>query len=328
MNIYKLPIIIGPTAVGKTDIAIHVAKEIEGEILSADSRQVYQGMDIGTSKPTPEEQRQIKHHLIDLVSPDVHYSSGDYARDAETVLSSYPPFSNSPFTIHQSPITEAKLPLLVGGSGLYIRALINGYFESPPVDKELRKRLEEEDLDILFQKLKKVDPQSAERIHPNDRQRITRALEVYEQTGLTMTRLQTSIPNPKSSIQPFFIGLNRDRDDLYQRIDGRVDRMIGEGLVEEVEGLLEKEYSPDLESFKAVGYREIIRYLEGEISKDEAIQLMKRNTRHFARRQLTWFRKVEGVEWITLKEDTVLSEISLNIAREIQKICRGISTST
>ena len=348
----RLPVILGPTAVGKTEVALTVAEELKGEILSADSRQIYKGMDIGTAKPTSKEQKRIKHHLIDLVSPDCHYSSGDYARDAWNVLQNFFRITN-----HQSPITEFKVPLLVGGSGLYILALIKGYFEAPPVNLQLRKRLEEEDLLTLYQRLKKVDPEASEKIHPHDRQRITRALEVYEQTGIPMSKLQRQSTKPCSEpeiasskprndrrgneadnpdspfakpssgrstkIQTFFIGLTREREDLYRRIDERVDRMIKEGFVEEVDRLLKTGYSPDLEAFKAVGYREMSRYLNGEISKEEAVSLTKRNTRQYAKRQMTWFRGIEGVEWIPLMDHSNPEKIAREISNRISDLLKG-----
>ncbi len=337
MSIIRLPIILGPTGVGKTEIALQVAEALGGEILSADSRQVYREMNIGTSKPTPEEQRKVKHHMIDLVPPDVHYSSGDYARDAWKVLKSTFDILNSKFEIHNStsritnpaptrgganhpsPITGLKIPLLVGGSGLYIRAFLNGFFDAPPVNLSLRQRLEKEEKATLYERLKNVDPQAAERIHPNDRQRITRALEVYEQTGYPLTKLQSGIQHPESTIQTLFIGLTREREDLYRRIDKRVERMMEEGFVEEVEGLLANGYSPEMESFKAVGYREILRTLQGEISEEEAVELTKKNTRHFARRQLTWFRGLEGVEWISLQKDSDATNIAKKIGKRISE---------
>ncbi len=302
----KLPTIIGPTSVGKTEIACEVAPLIGAEIVSADSRQVYKLMDIGTGKPSPEQRKEVPHWLIDLVHPDEDYSAADYARDADRV-------------IHKL-VSGGRLPLVVGGSGLYLRALVEGFFEAPKPSKEMRGKLLKEaevsGVSALHRNLEQVDPEAAKRIHPQDLQRIVRALEVYQQTGVPISQLQQEGAGRR--FLPLYIGLARDRRDLYRRIEERVDEMIEEGFVEEVDSLLEAGYSPELNSFSAVGYREIVSHLKENVALEEAIGLIKRNTKRYAKRQLTWFQAVEGIRWIELKEESELSEAVRKISLMVQ----------
>lgn len=284
----RLPVIIGPTAVGKTRLAIQIASKVDAEIVSADSRQVYRLMDIGTAKPPREQLEAVRHYMINVVDPDEHFGAGQYgsgARDAVDTITS-----------------RGKIPLVVGGSGLYLRALVVGLFPAPPVNRSLRKRIldvaKERGTRFLYERLKEVDAKAAERIHPNDLQRISRALEVYEQTRTPISRLQKD--TEVGDLQPLYIGLARGRRQLYDRIEKRVETMVQLGFVEEVARLLEMGYSPSLNSFRAVGYREMAAHLSGEMALDEAIVRTKRNTKALARRQLTWFRSLGGVKWVEL----------------------------
>ena len=253
-------------------------------------------MDIGTAKPTKMEMKKAAHHLIDIVCPDEKFTAADYGKKAREVIKKI--------------IKRKKQPIVVGGSGLYLKALTKGFFQGPKGDEKLRERLREEEAKLgpyhLFEKLKEVDPKAAQRIHPNDSVRIIRALEVYELTGKSITLLQE-----KGDYEPFEmdfikVGLTLDRKQLYERIDRRVEKMISEGFLDEVKGLKEKGYSSGLKAFKTVGYQELFSYLEGEIDFPSAVEKIKLNTRHYAKRQLTWFRKDKEIKWLDAeKEDLV-----------------------
>lgn len=283
----KVIIITGPTAVGKTRIAIEVASAIDGEIVSADSMQVYRYMDIGTAKPKKEERERIPHHMIDVVDPDEDFNAGRYTEIARTAIGG----------IHR----RGRAPVVVGGTGLYIRTLTKGIFRGPGKDERLRRALtemmEREGLGTLYRLLKEVDPVAASRIHPHDRLRIVRALEVYHMTGMPISRWQEAHRFEEEPYQTLKIGLIMDRNLLYRKVEERVDGMMGEGLVEEVESLIRRGYGPELKSMQSLGYKEICSFLKGEIGLDEAVYLIKRNTKRYAKRQLTWFRREEGMEW-------------------------------
>ncbi|MFH1826505.1 MAG: tRNA (adenosine(37)-N6)-dimethylallyltransferase MiaA [bacterium] len=279
----KTTIILGPTAVGKTKYAVELAKEIGGEIISADSMQVYRGMDIGTAKPTPEERQGIAHHLIDIRNPNEDWTVSDFVEETNKLIS------------------KLANPIIVGGTGLYLWSLLEGYsFPIAEADPELRKRLEEIPLPTLYSKLATVDPKAASKINPNDKKRIVRALEVFELTGKPISELQktriTGYPDNRITVR---IGLNLPREELYERINQRVDQMIEKGLIDEVRGLLAKGYSKDLKSFQALGYKEVIEYLDNKWNKDKMIEELKKRTRHFARRQLTWFKRFKDVKWVS-----------------------------
>jgi tRNA dimethylallyltransferase len=299
----KVLVIVGPTGVGKTQVSLRLADILKSEIVSLDSRQVYKYMDIGTAKPTKEEMKRIAHHLIDIVYPDEKFTAADYGKRAREVI--------------REIIKRKKQPIVVGGSGLYLKALIKGFFQGPKENEKLRERLKEDEskfgLDHLFDKLKKVDPKAALRIHPHDSVRIIRALEVYELTGKPITSLQE-----KGSYEPFEmdfvkVGLTLDRKKLYERIDRRVEKMISEGFLDEVKWLKEKGYSSGLKAFKTVGYKELFSYLEGEIDFPKAIENIKLNTRRYAKRQLTWFRKEKEIKWLDADEKD-LAESILSLA--------------
>lgn len=298
--------ILGPTAVGKTEIAIAIAEKLDAEIVSADSRQIYQYMDIGTAKPTPSEQARVRHHLIDCVAPDERFSVADYQRAADMAI--------------QDIQSRGKQAMLVGGAGLYFRAVVDGLFDGPDADPEFRARLrakvQEFGSNVLHSRLSQVDPESASRIHPNDLIRIIRALEVYEKTGKTISELQKEWNRARPRYSFIAFGINRERQELYQRIEIRVDKMLAAGLLEEVKSLIARGYDKNLPSMQGFGYKELIDYLDGKCDWDTAVNLLKRNTRRFAKRQLTWFRNDPRIEWINL------SEIDFNAA--VQLVVKGI----
>ena len=284
----ELICLLGPTAVGKTAVAIQLAQRLNAEIVSIDSRQIYRQMDIGTAKPTPEEQRAARHHLIDCVDISQPFSVADYQFLADAAIADIQ--------------DRGKRVLLVGGAGLYFRAIVDGLFEGPGADPALRERLEQEaaqhGVDVLHNRLRACDPESAERIHPNNVVRVIRALEVYELTGTPMSELQQQW-HPEKQRYPFIaFCLTMPRALLYQRIEQRVDVMLANGLIAEVESLLAAGYARDTVALQSFGYRELIAYLDGECTYVEAISQLKQNTRRFAKRQLTWFRKDTRIEWI------------------------------
>ena len=295
-----LVVIVGPTAVGKTEISIQIAERLDAEIVSADSRLFYRGMDIGTAKPSLEERQRVIHHLIDVAEPDEVWSLALYQQEAARIIEE----------IHQ----RDKLPLLVGGTGQYVRAIIEGW-EIPPQapDHRLRETLErwaeEIGVEELHRKLKLLDPVAAQAIDPRNIRRTVRALEVILGTGKRFSEQRRRGKVPYSLL---IVGLKRPRTELYQRIDERIEKMIHEGLVEEVKALLAKGYSPELPPLTAIGYHEIIRYLQGEITLDEAITLMKRRTRDFVRRQATWFREDDSrIHWLEVNQGTVNEILAL-----------------
>lgn len=301
--------IVGPTGAGKTAVGIAVARRLGAEIVSADSRQIYRYMDIGTAKPTPAEQQAVRHHLIDIVYPDQPFSAGEYARQAQRCI--------------QALLDSGVLPLIVGGAGLYIRALMGGLFTAPAIPDTVRQRVRARartlDSPSLHEELRSVDPETAARLHPNDRQRIVRALEVLEATGVSLTRWQrTAEPHtPRFSLR--LIGLERERDDLYARINIRVERMMEAGWVEEVRRLLDRGYTAQTCALRTFGYAEIIAHLQSALSYDEAVEQIKRRTRRYAKRQMTWFRQAEGIEWIKVEPDTVLERIGEELAGRIRR---------
>lgn len=288
-----LVVLLGPTAVGKTELAIRIAGRLQGEIISADSRLFYRGMDIGTAKPSREDQRRVKHYLIDVAEPDDIWSLARFQKEAIKAITD----------IH----SRNKLPILVGGTGQYVRAVTEGW-DIPLVkpNQELREALENWAHEIGKQKLHEhlatLDPSAAAEIDPTNLRRTVRALEVIFSTGQRFSVQRTHTPTPYHILQ---IGLNRPRSDLYARVDARIEQMIEDGFVEEVKNLLDAGYSPDLSSLSAIGYREISAYLMNKISLTEAIQEMKRKTRIFIRRQANWFNtKDKEINWFWMSHDT------------------------
>lgn len=304
----NLLILLGPTGVGKTDISIKLAQKTPDiEIISADSMQIYKYMDIGTAKPNKSILKEIKHHMIDIVDPSENFDVIQYSKLATDIISNV--------------FKRGKIPLLAGGSGLYISSIINPLFEGPARDIEYRKTLEEEakihGKKYLYDKLSEIDPISASRIKPNDLRRIIRALEVFKSTGKPISYLQekSSVSGAKYNYQ--IIGFKRSRENLYQRINLRVDKMLKDGLIEEVKMLREMGYKEDLNSMQGLGYKQINNYLNGVYGKEEAINLIKIETRHYAKRQMTWFNnKIKNIYWIDLDEcdeEKALSEIINNM---------------
>jgi len=291
-NRQKLLVLVGPTAVGKTALSLQLARHLDAEIISGDSMQVYRGMDIGTAKVSPEERAIVPHHLIDIRNPDEPYSVSDFQQACEEAI--------------RSIASRGKLPFIVGGTGLYIQSVVYGYrFSEAGQDEEYRRELkayaEQHGAAVLHERLRAVDPDTAARLHVNDLRRIIRALEVHRLTGRTMSEYLAEQP-AESPYRTCLIGLTMRRDLLYRRIEERVDLMIEQGLVQEVKGLLSRGYGPGLISMQGLGYKEIVGHLQGEYSLDQAIELLKRNTRRFAKRQLSWFRHMKGIEWVDMTE--------------------------
>lgn len=287
----NLFILIGPTAIGKTSLSIDLAKRLNGEIISADSMQIYKHMDIGTAKVTKEEMENIPHYLVDIIPPDEGFTVSDYKSKA---------------TMHINDINKrGKLPIVVGGTGLYINSLVYDLnFAGVSPNEEIRQKYEslanEFGNEYLHKKLLEVDRASGERLDVNNVQRIIRALEIYEVTGKTMTEQYKDFRVPIQDYNLVMVCLNMDRATLYERINQRVDIMIEEGLIEEVKSILDMGYSKNLVSLKAIGYKEIIMYLDGFISLEDAINLIKKGSRNYAKRQLTWFRRDDRIKWIDI----------------------------
>lgn len=289
----KLFILAGPTAVGKTDISIKVAKKIDGEIISADSMQIYKYMNIGSAKITKDEMQEIPHHLIDIVEPKENFNASRYKDIAEKTI--------------EDIYNRDKFPMVVGGTGLYINSLICNYgFTDAKVDVNYRNYMENlaemKGKEYVHSLLKDIDTISYERLYPNDLKRVIRALEVYELTGRTIGEFNSKDTLYDVPYKIYYFVLNMDRVKLYERINKRVDLMIERGLIDEVKKLKSMGYTKDMQSMKGIGYKELIRYLEGDISLDEAVYLIKKGSRNYAKRQLTWFRKDERAIWIDKDE--------------------------
>jgi tRNA dimethylallyltransferase len=310
----NLLILLGPTGVGKTDISIKLAKKLPNiEIISADSMQIYKYMDIGTAKPNKNILKTIKHHMIDIVDPAENFDVIKYSKLATKIILDI--------------FKRGKIPILIGGSGLYITSIIEPIFSGPNKDSIYREILEEESKiygkEYLYNKLVKIDPISALKINSNDLKRIIRALEVYKSTGKTISYLQKKAYNKNAKFKYQIIGLKRNREKLYQKINSRVDKMIKDGLIEEVKTLKERGYNENLNSMQGLGYKQINKYLDGEYDQETAINLIKRDTRRYAKRQMTWFNhKIENIEWVDLDEYDDNDAISM-ITNKIENKCRG-----
>jgi len=298
-----LLVILGPTGVGKTEAAIDLSKRLKAEIISADSRKIYKGMDIGTAKPSQTIRRRIPHWLIDIFSPEEVFSAADFREQAKEII--------------QRVQKKDKLPILVGGSSLYIRAVVDGLFVGPAADWDLRERLKEkerkEGRGALYKELERVDPLAASRLHPHDERRIIRALEVYELSGKPISFYQRQTPSSLSNT--VIIGLTKKRESLYRSINMRVEKMVEKGLIREVKSLLASGYSEELPSMQGLGYQQVIGHLKGKYSKEEAIRLIKRDTRRFARRQLNWFKKDKRILWLDRDEFSSVSPLSDEIIK-------------
>ncbi len=303
----KVLFVVGPTAVGKTDTAIYLAKKLDGEIISADSMQIYRYMNIGTAKPTLEEQQGIPHHLMDCIEPDEPFTVAEFQRRAKSLI----------HTLAE----RGKLPIVAGGTGLYVNSLLYKMdFTSSVSNWQLRHQLEaearEQGAEHLHNRLRAMDPKAAERIHPNNIKRVIRALEVNLE-GQQMGDFRRDIPL-EDAYDSLIIGLTRDRPELYERINLRVDLMLRQGLVQEVQNLLNRGYEEDLTALKGLGYKEIIDYLKGRMSLEEAVEILKRDTRRYAKRQLTWFKRYETIKWHNLSEFQNKDKLFAEIMQEVE----------
>jgi tRNA dimethylallyltransferase len=285
----RVLVIAGPTAVGKSALAIELAERLEAEIVSADSVQVYRGMDIGSAKPSPAERSRVPHHLIDVVDPDESFSAGRYLKLAAAAITSI--------------AARGKRPLVVGGSGLYLRALLSGLVEGAESDSKVRARIADQlrraGLEAVRRRLVEVDPEAACRIHPTDAYRIMRALEFYELTGRPLSEVQARHGWKGGRFDPIWIGVTEERALLYKRIEVRCEEMVKQGLLEEVRRLVAMGYSLNLRPLRSLGYKHMGEVLRGERTLPEAIEEMKRATRRYAKRQLTWFRAIPAVTWFS-----------------------------
>lgn len=286
-------VILGPTCSGKTELAIHLASKINSEIISADSRQIFKYLDIGTAKPTQYQLQQIKHHLVDELQPDNYFNADIFSKKAEVIISDI--------------LNRGKIPIVAGGSGLYIKALIDGIYVSVDSNPDLRKSLMEKRRkfgnEYIHNELKNVDPVSAEKLLPQNWKRIIRALEVFYITQKPIWQFNSE--NKKGDYHFIQYGLKWQRNILYQRINLRVDKMIEDGLVEETKKILELGYDKNLNSLNTVGYKEVMEFISGEISLEKAIYLIKRNTRRFAKKQMTWFNKDKRILWFYAENKSV-----------------------
>lgn len=300
----KVVIVTGPTATGKTAVAIEIAKRFGGEIVNADSMQVFRFMDIGTAKATPEQRAEAPHHLLDIVTPDVAYSAGRYSQDARAAATTI--------------LGRSKLPLITGGTGLYIRAFLEGLISAGDVDPELRERIEaqqaeavrEDDPQRLHRRLAKVDPDAAKAIHPNDTRRVTRALEIAETFNAPSSQVREAHGFADRPYQTLHLALDLDRDTLNAHIDARCEAMLEQGLLQEVRDLRERGYGPELRPMKSIGYRHMMPVAEGAETLANALVSMQTDTRRFARRQRTWLRPLPNVEWFDPRSpDPILTRV-------------------
>ncbi len=283
----KVIVICGPTASGKTSLSISLAKKINGEIVSCDSMQIYKEMDIGSAKPTVEEMQEIKHYLVDFVSPEKRYSVSEYKEDASKAI--------------EEIINKGKTPIIVGGTGLYLNSLIyNIQYNEMEVDlnyrRELEKEAEEYGLEVLYNRAKEIDPEAMEKVSANDKKRITRVLEIYNATGRNKTELEKK-SRKEVPYNYLIFGINMERSILYDKINKRVDIMLEQGLIEEVKNLINK-YSNMPTAMQGLGYKEVKEFLDGNISKEEMIEKIKMETRRYAKRQITWFKRIKNIIWL------------------------------
>lgn len=302
-------VILGPTAVGKSRVAVEVAKAFETEVLTADSRQVYRGMDIGTDKPAQEERQAVPHRLIDLVNPDEPFNAGLYRGQAVDEIDRL--------------YRDHRLPLVVGGTGLYVRTLLKGLCDAPPADPMLRAALrqeaKEQGLDRLYARLIGVDPVAASRLHPRDESKVIRALEVYQLSGRRMSEFQQEHAFAERPFSSLIIGLNRDRDVLYRRIEERIDWQLAHGLIEETTCLLSLGYQRESSAMKGLGYRQVAEHLAGEYDAAEMVRRFKRDTRHFSKRQMTWFRKEPGVQWLAIENSDSVAHTAELVIGQVER---------
>lgn len=298
----KLIVVAGPTASGKTRLAIDIAKSVNGEIVNADSMQIYKYMNIGSAKPTLEEQSEAKHHLIDFLEPDEEFSVADYTELAHKIIAEI--------------ASRGKIPIMCGGTGLYINSVVNDItFGEIETDYKLREELNElakqHSSQYLLDILKEFDPVSAQRLHPGNLRRIVRAIEFYRTTGIPISEHQEMTKQKESRYEPLMLCVKWDREVLYDRINKRVDIMLNDGLLDEVKCLMEMGYTKELNSMKGIGYKEIIDYFEGNMSLEDTVNLIKQSSRRYAKRQLTWFRRDKRIHWLDANEDFLAEGIQL-----------------
>lgn len=295
----SIVVICGPTGIGKTTTAILLAEAFNGEIVSADSMQIYRFMEIGTAKPTSAEQARIPHHMIDIIAPEDPFDAALYEKMARGIVQN----------LHE----RGKLPVIAGGTGFYIKALTSGLFDTIPIDPAIRQRLRKEAStlgpDVLFERLSAVDPVSADKLHPNDTYRVVRALEVFETTGKPISSHHQKHQFHEQPFRQIKIGLTMARDALYTRIDTRVDTMLQEGLLDEVRKLLDEGYTPSLKSMQSIGYRHMVSFIQGHLTWEEAIRTMKRDTRRYAKRQMAWFKVDSDIHWLATDQIEAMKQL-------------------
>lgn len=302
----KIVVIVGPTASGKTSLSIELAKKINGEIISSDSMQIYKDMNIGTAKVTKEEAQNIKHYLIDFLSPEERYTVSDFKKDSEKAISEI--------------LSKGKMPIVVGGTGLYVNSLIYGIeYQDMEYDEEYRNELMKkaetpEGLKELYEEANKIDSEAMKKISENDKKRIVRVLEIYKATGKTKTEQEILSKQKELKYDFKIFGITFDREKLYDRINRRVDIMIDQGLEEEVKNLISK-YSKFPTAMQGLGYKEVVQYFDGELSREEMIEKIKQESRRYAKRQLTWFRKNKDIIWLNGEDD-----VSYNVSQIIKEL--------
>ena len=301
----KIVVVAGPTASGKSNLALNLAQEFKGELICSDSMQVYRQMDIGTAKPTLKEQKLVQHHQLDLINPDEHYSAGQYERDTSRIIKQIQ--------------ERSHLPIVVGGTGLYYRALMYGISNIPEIPESLRKEVlswqEEHGTSYCWKQLQKHDPQGADRLHQNDTARILRNLEVVLATGTTLSTFQLQQPFGEARYQFLAVALEWERQVLYERINQRTRKMLEFGWIAEVESLLSR-YSPDLKPLQAIGYREIVQYLQNKLEWEPLLQEIQKRTRQYAKRQMTWFSREAEIEWYQPDNDaSILAKIKVYLEK-------------
>jgi tRNA dimethylallyltransferase len=293
----------GPTAGGKTAVSLELAKLLDAEVVSMDSMAIYRGMDIGTAKPSPQEQQQVPHHLIDIVDPHQEFSVSEYVAHAGRVVDEI--------------LSRRRVPLFVGGTGLYLRSILRGVFEGPPANWQLRHELQQQaeakGNDWLHSELRNVDAETAQRLHPNDVRRIIRAIEVFRVVGQPLSKLHRQTPRPNEERPARVVWIEPPRDWLHERINRRVDQMVKQGLLDETRKLLATDPPPGRTARQALGYREIISHLEGGVPLDEAIEQIKTGTRQFAKRQHTWFRNLEECSAVEIQGDETPNSLAQRI---------------
>ncbi len=312
LNKTKIIAIVGPTASGKTSLGVDICKNFNGEVISADSMQIYKGMDIATAKPTDEEMQGIKHHLINFIEPSAEYSVASFCKDAAKCV--------------ELITKNGKLPVIVGGTGLYIDSFINNITfldnaSSESIREELFKRLSEEGIDVLYNELKKIDPLACEKIHPNNSVKVIRALEVYYSSGLTISQQVEQSKNNPSHFDTLFIGLNfKNREILYNRINKRVNVMIENGLIDEAKSFYDGKSSAT--SVNAIGYKELKPFIDGNIGLTECVENLKKSTRHYAKRQLTWFNRNSEINWFYPDDYCSYEDLKNNVFEKINQFLR------